>query len=51
MRAVDEDQCRQDQGFLGEPEARDLCAEFSGAAQARATIGRAPPQICATLNI
>ncbi len=34
MRAIDEDQRHQDQGFLGQPSARDLRAELSGAAQA-----------------
>ena len=31
-------------------QARDLCAEFSGAAQARAATGGASAQICAALN-
>jgi hypothetical protein len=51
MRAIDEDQCHQDQGFLGQPEARNLRAELSGLAQARAATGGALAQICATLNI
>jgi hypothetical protein len=51
MRAIDEDQCRQDQGFLGQPETRDLRAKLSGAAQARTATGGAPAQIRATLNM
>src|SRR5690349_23361163 len=50
MRAINEDQCHQDPGFLGQPEASDLRAELSGAAQARAAARRAPAQIRAALR-
>jgi hypothetical protein len=44
MRAIDEDQCYQDQGFMGQPAARDLRPQFQVVAQARTATVRAPAQ-------
>ena len=51
MRAIDEDQCHQDPGSLGQPAACDLRPQFQIAAEARAATGRASAQIYAALKI
>ena len=45
MRAIDEDQRRQDQGPLGQPAARDLRPQLQGVAEAGAATGRASAQV------